>query len=203
MLVTVAPAPEGGSATVTLTLSAQATSAITFQIGHATVSCGDGTNNTVVCPANTTAASAADYTTPPSSVTFSTGLGNTVRTVNIPLVDDADIEGAEVFGVSVSGFSNTTATLGSANSSSGYTSSGVNYFFVRINDNDPTVTIERGATPVTEGTAATFTVRRNAPQTTALTVNLTVSEDTTDGQDFVASGDEGAKTWTSRPTRTW
>ena len=59
---------------------------------------------------------------------------------------------------------------------------------------DPTLTIAAGTSPVTEGTAATFTVTADGAPGTDLTVNLTVSEET--GRDFVASGDEGSKTVT-------
>ena len=57
----------------------------------------------------------------------------------------------------------------------------------------PSATLSAGTSPVTEGTAATFTVTlsRAAPAS-GLTVNLTVSEST--NGDYVASADEGAKT---------
>ena len=51
-----------------------------------------------------------------------------------------------------------------------------------------------GGSPVTEGTAANFTVTANRAPATDLTVNLTVSE--ASGSDFVAAADEGAKTVT-------
>ena len=63
---------------------------------------------------------------------------------------------------------------------------------VYIADNDPTVSVAAGASPVTEGTDATFAVRRNAVSASALTVNLNVAE----SGDFVAAGDEGATTVT-------
>ena len=56
--------------------------------------------------------------------------------------------------------------------------------------NTPVVSIS-GGSPVTEGTAATFTVSRTGATGSSLTVLLTVSEDTTGGQDFVTSGNEG------------
>ena len=59
---------------------------------------------------------------------------------------------------------------------------------------DPTITITRGASSVTEGTAATFTVTADRMPTDNLTVNLNVSE--ASGSDFVASGDKGSKTVT-------
>ena len=55
----------------------------------------------------------------------------------------------------------------------------------------PVITIAPGTSPVTEGTAATFTVTANRAPSGNLTVKLTVSE--APGVDFVASGDEGSK----------
>ncbi len=55
----------------------------------------------------------------------------------------------------------------------------------------PTITIEAGPA-VTEGTAATFTVRASAAPTAVLPVTVNVSE--TGGGDFVATANEGTKT---------
>ena len=56
----------------------------------------------------------------------------------------------------------------------------------------PTATISAGASPVTEGTAASFTVRLSeAAPAGGLTVSLSVSD--ASGSDFVASGNEGRK----------
>ena len=60
--------------------------------------------------------------------------------------------------------------------------------------NNPTITIEPGTSPVTEGTDATFTVTADAAPAADLTVNLTVTD--VPGSDFVASGNEGPKTVT-------
>ena len=62
------------------------------------------------------------------------------------------------------------------------------------NNTVPTLTIAAGTSPVTEGTAATFTVNAHAAPAADITVNLTVA-DVADS-DFVASGDEGNKTVT-------
>ncbi len=59
----------------------------------------------------------------------------------------------------------------------------------------PTVTIAAGNASVTEGTAAQFTVSRTGATTAALSVQLGVSENGTGGRDFVASTDEGSKTF--------
>ena len=56
----------------------------------------------------------------------------------------------------------------------------------------PVVTIAAGTSPVTEGTAASFTVSASPMPTSNLTVNLSVTEAA--GSDFVASGNEGTKT---------
>ena len=56
----------------------------------------------------------------------------------------------------------------------------------------PMVTIAAGTSPVTEGTAATFTVSASPMSASDLTVNLSVAEAA--GSDFVASGNEGMKT---------
>ena len=63
----------------------------------------------------------------------------------------------------------------------------------------PTITIS-GGSAVTEGTAASFTVTADTAPTTALTVNLSVSEAA--GSDYVASTDEGAKTVTIAANQT-
>ena len=56
----------------------------------------------------------------------------------------------------------------------------------------PVVTIAAGTSPVTEGTAAAFTVTAAPAPAADLTVNLSVAEAA--GSDFVASGNEGMKT---------
>ena len=55
----------------------------------------------------------------------------------------------------------------------------------------PAITIVAGTSPVTEGTAAVFTLSRTGSPTAALTVNVTVSET---GGDMVAASNEGART---------
>ena len=56
----------------------------------------------------------------------------------------------------------------------------------------PVITIAAGTSPVTEGTAAAFTLTRTGSATAELSVNVTVSE----SGDMVASANEGAKTAT-------
>ena len=55
----------------------------------------------------------------------------------------------------------------------------------------PAITIVAGASPVTEGTSAVFTLSRTGSPTAALAVNVTVSET---GGDMVAASNEGART---------
>ena len=56
----------------------------------------------------------------------------------------------------------------------------------------PVITVAAGTSPVKEGTAAEFTVTADPAPGAELTVKLTVSD--VSGSDFVASGNEGAKT---------
>ncbi len=65
--------------------------------------------------------------------------------------------------------------------------------FTITDDDAPAATIAAGTSPVTEGTAASFTVKlSSAAPSGGLTVNLTVAD--ASGSDFVAAADEGAKT---------
>ena len=65
---------------------------------------------------------------------------------------------------------------------------------VELVEADPTITIAAGTSPVTEGTAADFTVTADGAPGSDLRVNLAVSESS--GSDYVASGDQGNKTVT-------
>ncbi len=65
-----------------------------------------------------------------------------------------------------------------------------------LDDDDPQITIAADTASVAEGTTASFTITTNAPPADDLTINLTVSDDETNGQNFVAAGDEGSKTVT-------
>ena len=79
-------------------------------------------------------------------------------------------------------------------SGSGYTVGTPSSATVTINDDDnPAATIKAGTSPVTEGTAASFTVELStAAPTGGLTIALTVAD--ASGSDFVASTNEGSKT---------
>ncbi len=112
--------------------------------------------------------------------------GSTTHTV--ATVDDTSPEANGMVRVTVS--QGTGYTVGSLASAA-----------VTVHDNDgpsppptaPMVTIMGGPSPITEGTAAAFTVSRSGPVTAPLTVLLRVRETTTDGQDFVATAQEGDK----------
>ncbi|MDE0654262.1 MAG: hypothetical protein OXI26_11490 [bacterium] len=64
---------------------------------------------------------------------------------------------------------------------------------VAATDNDlPTVTIQPGTSPVTEGDTTGFTISRTGPTTGALTVKLSVTET----GDMIGADDEGARSFT-------
>ena len=100
--------------------------------------------------------------TPPATVTFSAN--ETTATLTVATDDDnADEVASEVTAQLQSGTGYTVGTPSSAS--------------VTVNDNDiPQVTITANTTPVTEGTAATFTIRANPVPATALTVNVNVTQ---------------------------
>ena len=114
--------------------------------------------------------------TPSSTVTIKANEATATLTVNTDN-DDADESNSVVTAAVESG---TGYTVGSSSSAS-----------VTVNDNDnpapppvsqqprdaPEVTISAGTTPVTEGTAATFTITASTAPSSALTVNVNVSED--------------------------
>ena len=104
--------------------------------------------------------------------------GHERATLNVRTVDDST---AEPDG-------QVTATLGTGD---GYTVGTANSATVTVYDNDgPLATIAAGTSPVTEGTAATFTVSLDiAAPVGGVDVNVTVSE--AEGSDFVAADDEG------------
>ncbi len=115
------------------------------------------------------AASGADdlVGTPPTSTVIAAG--ETSVTVSVGTIDD-EVDEAN---------GDLTVTL---RSGAGYTVGNPSSAVVTINDDDtttpepaPTVTIEAGDSPVTEGMPATFTVRATPAPTAALTVNLAAS----------------------------
>ncbi len=116
------------------------------------------------------------------SKTFSIPSGSASSVYSVSTVDDATDEPNGVVTVTVA--AGTGYTVGTSASAT-----------VTVNDDDlPVVTIARGASQVTEGTAASFTVTRAGLTTAALSVSLTLADAA--GSDFVASRDEGADTVT-------
>ena len=109
-----------------------------------------------------TATAGTDYTSV-SGATVTVLAGSTSTNLSVTVVDDSVDERDETFTVTLSGPAN--ATLANA------TATGT------IRDDDPsTVSISSGASPVTEGTAATFTVQRGIAHPVALDVRLDSSQ---------------------------
>ena len=100
--------------------------------------------------------------TPPSTITFNAK--QTTVTLTVATDDDnADEVASEVTAQVQSGTGYTVGTPSSAT--------------VTVNDNDiPRMTITADTSPVTEGTAATFTIGANPVPATALTVNVNVTQ---------------------------
>ena len=107
-----------------------------------------------------TAAKGTDYTVSSESVVLTTGSASVRATVTA--VDDTDQEGAETVAVTAR---HGGAAIGSAS--------------VTIEASDaalPEISIAAGTSPVTEGTAAAFTLTRTGATTEALTVAVSVTE---------------------------
>ena len=127
----------------------------------------------------------------PATLTFTTTNWAAAQTVTVTGVEDNVDQGNRSVTITH------TATSGDPN----YGNISIPSVAATVVDNAPpapatmsTVTITGGPSPLREGTAAVFTVSRSGPVTAPLTVLLRVSEATGGGQDFVASGQEGAKT---------
>ena len=182
---------EGETGKIKLTLSqAPSQSFDTSVSGIAVASCAG------VCPQGTAAAGTNDYSFPSTVITFAPG--ETTKTVSFTTTDDSATESTEVFEFFISGLAASEATIDSTTPADS-TFSGRGYaWFVRIQDNDnpasPNVTIAPGTSPVTEGTSATFTVTATPAPTAATSVSVVVTEDTSGGQDFVASSNETTHT---------
>ena len=185
---------EGETGTIKLTLSAVSSQSISISASGVTlVSCALVGG----CPQGTTIADSAEYSAIPATITFAPG--QTVKTFTFTAVDDSASEATEVFLFSLSGLSASEATIDSSTPKD-LDNVGNPAWFVRIHDNDdasnPNVTIEPVRETVDEGTAAQFALTATPAPSSALTVTVTVSEETGGGQDFVAAGDETAHTVT-------
>ena len=135
--------------------------------------------------ADVDAAAGDDYTAAPASVTIPANAAS--HTFTVQTTEDSADEPDETFTLAIG-----TLPAGVATGSPASTT-------VTITDDDdpppvPVVTIARDASPVTEGTAAAFTVSASVAPVSALAVTVEVAEGP--GGDFVASGDEGTQTVT-------
>ena len=109
-----------------------------------------------------TATAGTDYTSV-SSARVTIPAGSTSTNISVTVLSDSEDELAETFMVRLSSPANATLTDATATGT--------------IMDDDlPTVSISAGASPVTEGTAATFTVQRGIADPAALVVRLESSQ---------------------------
>jgi hypothetical protein len=147
-----------GNALIQVSLSSPATTALS--IDYAT--------------ANGTAIAGSDYTSTSGTLTFA--VGESVKTISIPIIDDTDIESTlETLNITLS---NPIGCVLNANST----------HTLSIADNDlPVVSIVANQPNATEaGTAGQFTVSRIGLTTSALTVTVSRSGTATSGSDFTA-----------------
>ncbi len=179
---------EGDSGTITLTLSQPASSTITFTIGALEFTC-----ETTNCPTDTSAASESDGSSSIAAITFN--IGDMTRSFTFMTTEDSAIESTEVFLIGITGLAFSEATI-DPGTPADLTLLVFPAWWVHILDDDPQITIAADTASVAEGTTASFTITANAPPADDLTINLTVSEDETGGQNFIAAGDEGSKTIT-------
>ena len=166
-------AAEGAAASVTLRISPRRASPTAVGLAYA-----DGT------------ATSDDYTAAPASVTIAANAAS--HTFTVQTTGDSTGEPDETFTIAIGALPD------------GVVSASPSSTTVTITDDDlapvPVVTIAHDASPVTEGTAATFTVSASVAPASALAVTVEVAE--TPGGGFVAAGDEGTKTVTIPPGET-
>ena len=142
--------------------------------------------NTFTAPANTTLDANTTY-----AIVFE--VTDTSGSALLKTTNSDDEDSGAASGWSIADIKHESADGGSW-------SSNVRSFVIAIKgtektaSSDPAITIAAGTSPVTEGTAAEFTVTADPAPSADLTVNLTVSEAA--GSDFVAAADEGSKTVT-------
>ena len=179
---------EGETGTVTLTLSQPSTRPIDISISS--LACSGA------CPQGTDPAASSDYSLPVETITFLTG--ETMKIASFTTTDDSATELTEVFVLAVTALDTATEATIDPSTPPDLTGIGAGGWFVRIQDNDnpanPNITITPGTSPVTEGTAATFTVTATPAPTAATTVSVAVTEETSGGQDFVALSNEATHT---------
>ena len=183
---------EGETGTVKLTLSQASSQSIDITVNDSAISCGSG----FTCPQGTAAAGANDHSSISGTITFAPG--ETEKNVSFTTTDDSTSESTELFAFGIGNLLTSEATIDPSTPPD--ISFPTPFWLVRIQDNDnpgnPNVTIAPGTSPVTEGTAATFTVTATPAPTAATTVSVAVTEETSGSQDFVASGNETTHTVT-------
>ena len=166
-------AAEGAAASVTVRISPRRSSPTAVGLTYA----------------NGTAAS-DDYAAAPASVTIAANAAS--HTFTVQTTGDSTGEPDETFTIAIGALPD------------GVVSASPSSTTVTITDDDPApvpvVTIARDASPVTEGTAAAFTVSASVAPVSALAVTVEVAE--TPGGDFVAAGEEGTQTVTIPPGET-
>ena len=181
---------EGETGTITLTLSPASSQDIDVTVGEASVNCG----TSITCPQGTSGAGSNDYSRISETITFAAG--ETTKTVSFTATDDSMSEMTELFFFAVGDLLPSEATIDPDTPPDVSVPS--LFWLVRIQDNDnpanPNVTIAPGTSAVTEGTAATFTVTATPAPTAATSVSVVVTEETSGGQDFVASSNETTHT---------
>ena len=178
---------EGETGTITLTLSQAPSQSFDIRVRASAIG-----NCTGVCPQGTAAATVGEYSMPTAVITFA--LGETTKTVSFTTTDDSASEPTEVFDFGISDLDLSSEATIDSTTAADTTTRGGHFWFVHIQDNDnpanPNITIAPGTSPVTEGTAATFTVTATPAPTAATSVSVVVTEDTSSGQDFVALSNE-------------
>ena len=111
-----------------------------------------------------TAVAGTDYTSSSGTLTFEPG--ETTKTVSVPLVSGSTSTGDKTLSLRLSNVTGYMAGLGNTEAAGTIASSAAL----------PVVSIAPSATPVTEGTAAAFTLTRTGATDAALTVTVSVSE---------------------------
>ncbi len=124
----------------------------------------------------------------PRDLNFSPTTWNSARTFTITGIDDAIDNPNDRRAVTIT--HTVEAWMVNAERGGVYDEISVNSVFVIVTDDDgvtPVITIAAGTSPVTEGTAATFTVTASPVPTANLDVGLTIDQ----SGDYVAVGDLG------------
>ena len=140
-------------------------SGVEFAVGLSAASAGAVTVDYATSVESGDTASAADYTEATGTLTIAAG--ETSATITVATVQDTTDESDETFTLTLSNPVN--AALGHKSAATG-----------TIADDDaalPKVSIAAGTSPVTEGTAASFTLTRTGDTAAALTVSVSVTEE--------------------------